>query len=86
MEKDLDYTTITADKFWFIYNQNEELNAHSDNVVHLANLVGSENEIAKAENIKYNHMRLGNITDGLDFERNILRKQLEKKLKAHIFK
>jgi hypothetical protein len=83
---ELDYANMTEIEFWSIYYQNEQINAHSENVLHMANLVGNAHQIDLAKVILHKHNRTGYLTYELNIERMELRKELSRQLLPYIFK
>lgn len=67
-------------KWMRIYVENEDENRHSENVVHLAKLVGSERDVKKAEAIRDEHDKIGYMTEELLDARSEIHNRLYPKM------
>lgn len=63
-------------KWWAEYYDNEDRNARSENIVHVANLVGDEGDKDEADRILQAHMRRGYLTSEIEHRRDMLHKKL----------
>lgn len=81
----LSVLNLSKDEFNEVYDILEDENAHSDNVIFLANRVGNEEEILLAKEIKQKHIESNSISRA-DYEaRTTLRLALEAKSKDLFF-
>lgn len=70
-------------KWWNTYKNNEKINAHSENIVHLANLVGDNKDKKEATEILKKHRDIGYLTQDLHDRRYALHKKLFPKVNKH---
>lgn len=61
---------------WKRYEELEDQNRHSENVIHMAKHVGSEKDVEQAKSIHKRHLKQGYLTDELAYERYELNKKL----------
>lgn len=64
--------------------RNEDENRHSENVLHMAKLAGSKEDIKKAENIVAQHMKIGYMDEDLLDEREELKRRLIPKVEKMV--
>ena len=67
---------------WEIFEENQERNDHSENVVLLAKHYGSKNDLESALSIQREHLRLGHIPYLLMQERDAIQSKLYPVMKA----
>lgn len=73
-----DVLAMPADVYLAVYAYQEELNAHSENVVLQAKRFGTPKQIAEAEDILRRHKQKGFLTPELHNCRRALSRQLNK--------
>ena len=71
------------ENWWKTYNKNEDRNARSHNIVHVAKLVGDENDKKEAKSILDAHLSKGHLTSDLSDRRDALHKKLMPKVNQH---
>lgn len=81
-EKPMSRGAVDMGKWMNRYLDNEDNNLHSENVLHIAKLVGEPNDIKAAEEIVRNHVKRGYMSDDLLHTRKVLDDKLYPKAMA----
>lgn len=74
---------MTFEQFIAKCKQNENINAHTDNTLFIAKLVGTDDQIARANTIFYQQSQVGYLTEDMSQKQNVLNRELNVRVKAH---
>lgn len=83
VKEEVELDESAEQKWWNTYKNNEKINAHSENIVHLANLVGDNKDKKEATEILKKHRDVGYLTQDLHDRRYALHKKLFPKVNKH---